>query len=125
VASKNIKIGQIIGSFEFRVEAGKIRELALAIGDPNPVYYNSNTAREKGYRDIIASPTFGFAMNFWGGADFDLLVRALELNPLRILHGEQEFQYLGEINPGDLVQCCTTVSSIEEKKSCQAGYPCN
>lgn len=34
------------------VERGKIKELALAIGDKNPIYVDAVAARLAGYRDI-------------------------------------------------------------------------
>lgn len=117
MSGKNVKVGQEIASFEFNVEKGKIRELALAIGDDNLLYLDVNAAREVGYRDIIAPPTFGFIMGFWAGADFDVLVRSLEMNPLKVLHGEQEFLYFDEINPGEVLSACCKIRSFEEKKS--------
>ena len=117
MSGKNVEIGQEIADFEFDVEKGKLREVALAIGDLNPIYLDGNAAREMGYRDIIAPPTFGVIIGLWGGADFEVLVRVLEMNPLKVLHGEQEFLYYGEINPGDVLSGCTKLTGFEEKKS--------
>lgn len=114
---KNLQVGQEIASFKFAVEKGKLREVALAVGDINPIYLDSNAAREMGYRDIIAQPTFGFMMGLWGGADFDVLVRELALNPIKVLHGEQEFLYYDEINSGEVLSARCKLKNYEEKKS--------
>ena len=92
------KIGVELESYTFTVEAGKIKELALAIGDLRPEYL----AGEK------LPPTFPTVIDFWGGgkSTSDLL----GLNVKKVLHGEQEYEYLGEIKPGDVV----TVKGIVE-----------
>jgi acyl dehydratase len=33
-----------------------------------------------------------------------------------VLHGEQEYQYFGEINQGDEITACTVIAGYEEKK---------
>ena len=38
-------IGLELPSYTYTVERGKIREFALAIGDPNPIYYDEEAAR--------------------------------------------------------------------------------
>jgi hypothetical protein len=43
---------------KFPVEAGHIMMFARSIGDANEIYYNSDYASKKGYKDVIAPPTF-------------------------------------------------------------------
>ncbi|HBW35139.1 MaoC family dehydratase N-terminal domain-containing protein [Desulfosporosinus sp. BICA1-9] len=117
MSNKNLKVGQEVASFEFTIEKGKLREVALAIGDLNPIYLDSDAAKEIGYQDVVAQPTFGFIMGLWGGADFDVLVRELDMNPIKVLHGEQEFLYYDEINPGEVLSAHCKLKNLEEKKS--------
>lgn len=42
----------------YEVSRLKIMEYAQAIGDPNPVYRDLDAARQAGYPDVIAPPTF-------------------------------------------------------------------
>ena len=56
------KIGYSFPPFTIEVERGKIRELALAIGDDNPVYQSQEAAQAAGYPDVPLSPT---APLFW------------------------------------------------------------
>lgn len=102
--------------FTFTVERGKIKELALAIGDLNPIYYDVEEAKKEGYRDIPVPPTFGTVMDFWGGLDFDTLVQTLNLNPLKVLHGEQEYQYEDIVYAGDVITVQAKVIKLLEKK---------
>ena len=53
------KIGQRFPPFPVRVEQVKIRELALAIGDNNPIYQTTEAAQAAGYPAIPLPPTFG------------------------------------------------------------------
>ena len=40
------------------VERGAIRRFADAVGDPNPLYRDPDAARDAGYADVIAPPTY-------------------------------------------------------------------
>ncbi len=102
-------------AFSYTVERGKIREFALAIGDDNPVYYDVEAAQAQGYRDIPIPPTFATAIDMWAGADFEMLVERLQLQALKVLHGEQSYRYLEEICAGDVLQGETRVISAKEK----------
>ncbi|MFJ8259314.1 MaoC family dehydratase N-terminal domain-containing protein [Peribacillus asahii] len=93
------KIGMKLETYTFKVEKGKIKELALAIGDLREEYLNGE----------VILPTFPTVIDFWGGgaSTSDLL----GLNVKKVLHGEQEYEYLGEIKPGDEI----TVTGVVEK----------
>jgi acyl dehydratase len=84
-------------TFDYTIERGKIREFAQAIGDPNPIYHDIERAKEEGFKDIPIPPTFPTVMEMWGGLDFDGLIRLLQLDPLRVLHGEQSYEYLQDV----------------------------
>jgi acyl dehydratase len=103
-------------SYTFVVERGKIKEFAQAIGDPNPVYTDKEYAVKQGYRDVIASPTFATVIDMWGGSDFEATCKALELNPVMVLHGEQEYEYFQEINPGDEITARSKVLNVTRKE---------
>jgi acyl dehydratase len=108
-------IGFDFPSFTFTVERGKIREFAMAIGDDNQIYVNQNAAVEAGFADVTIPPTFPTVIDFWGGADFFEMVQSLELNPLKVLHGEQEFEYHGEVYPGDELSVTCKVVDAKSK----------
>lgn len=99
------KVGMKFEPFTFKIEKGKIKEFALAIGDPNP-YYQTGEA---------IPPTFATVMEMWAGSDFIEIIKKLELNILKVLHGEQEFVYLGKIKIGDKLTGETKVTGAEKK----------
>lgn len=93
--------GKELSPYTFFIEKGKIKEFVQAVGDSNPVYVDKVFATKLGYKDVIAPPTFGTSIDFWGGPDFPELCRLLGLDPLQVLHGGQEYVYYREIYPGD------------------------
>ena len=108
-------VGTELSRYTFTVERGKIRELALAIGDDNPVYTDPEYARSLGYKDVIAPPTFGTCIDLWGGSDFMELCRKLQLNPVKVLHGGQDYQYSGVIYPGDVIEASSVLKKQIQK----------
>ncbi|WP_236694018.1 FAS1-like dehydratase domain-containing protein [Sporosarcina globispora] len=103
--------------FSFTIERGKIREFAMAIGDRNPIYYDVDIARKEGYRDIPIPPTFPTAIEMWGGLDFETLIELFGLDPLKVLHGGQEYRYMGELCAGDTVTAAPKLISSFEKRN--------
>ena len=93
------KIGMKLESYTFTVEKGKIKELALAIGDLKEEYLNGESLL----------PTFPTVIEFWGGQGSSSSVLGLDVK--KVLHGEQEYEYIGEIKPGDVI---TVYSVIED-----------
>ena len=103
------KIGYSFPPFTIEVERGKIRELAMAIGDDNPIYQSREAAQAAGYPDVPLFPTAPTLFTFWGNAKMVSQVASLGINVMRVLHGEEEYEYLAPINPGDILTGIMTV----------------
>lgn len=108
--------GREFPPYSFVVERGKIREFAQAIGDPNPLYVDRDYAAKEGYKDVIAPPTFGTCIDFWGGWGFFEFCQMLGLNPLMVLHGEQEYEYFKEIYPGDEITAYPKLARVFKRE---------
>ncbi len=74
--------------FTMVLEAGKIREFARATKSSNPAYDGGV------HGEPISPVTFLMASAFWQGPGASPLT-GVELNWERILHGEQEFRFVG------------------------------
>jgi acyl dehydratase len=109
------KIGLDLPVFEVDVERFQLRLFATAIGERRPEYLEVDAARSAGYRDLPAPPTFAFSIAMRPDDPFDLL-RLLELDVARVLHGEQSFEYLHPICAGDRVRVSRKVVDAYEKK---------
>ena len=116
VADKR-KIGLELPNYTFEVEGVKIREFVEAIGDANPIFIDKEAAISEGYRDTPCPPTFiTSAFQEFTGAYFKVF-EELSVQLGSVLHGEEEYEYLGEIYPGDTLTCKMRVESIAEKET--------
>src|SRR5437879_13566954 len=101
------KIGQSFPPFTIEVERGKIRELALAIGDENPIYPSREAVQAAGYDDVPLFPTAPTMFTFWGISKLAGQLVKLGVNVMGILHGEKEYAYLAAISAGAMLQGVT------------------
>lgn len=113
-------IGKKLPPIRYRVDASKIRELALAIGDDNPIFHDQAAAQAAGYPDIVAPLTFPTLFRFWGGsaagAETRSLLQQMGADVLRILHGEEEYEYFRLLHPGDAITGELEILGIERKE---------
>src|SRR5208337_3989324 len=110
------KIGKEYAAVQWEVERGKIRELARAIGDPDPIYVSKEAAIREGYKDSPASATFLTVPMMWSSS-MPVVITDLAINFAMLLHGEEEYEYYQEIYPGDVITASPKVAAIEEKTS--------
>jgi len=116
------KLGMEFSPYTFEVEKGKIAEFAMAISQKedkdqvNPLYVNREAAQKAGYKDIIAPPTFQACFPLWAGGGLMPVIQALGINLFRLLHGEEEYDYLGAIHPGDIMMGKSKVVDMYDKE---------
>ena len=111
------KIGIKLPTYRLNVERVKIHELMRAIGDNNPIYLDKSSAAAEGYPDTPCPPTYiTMAFQEFTGAYLNIL-EMLGVPLEHVLHGEEEYEYVGEIFPGDVLHCQMSCESIVEKKT--------
>jgi acyl dehydratase len=93
------------------VERGKIREFAKAVKDPRPEYRTD---------DAAAPPTFLMTLAHWIG-DLGQTRSAVKLDYRRLLHGEQEFEYVRPIRAGDVLTFRSRTKDVFEKAGKRGG----
>jgi acyl dehydratase len=108
------KVGKEYAAVTWEVERGKIREMAKAIGDTNPIYLDRDAAIREGYKDCPAPATFLTVPMMWSSS-MPGLINDLGINFLMVLHGEELYEYYQEIYPGDVITAIPKVAAIEEK----------
>jgi acyl dehydratase len=96
----------------YSVGREKIREFAESVGAHDGVHFDPVLARARGYRDVIAPPTFAvliaqkceaqFISDPEAGIDFS-----------RLVHGEQRFAHHRPITAGDEIVAVLTVDSVK------------
>jgi acyl dehydratase len=95
-----------------RVEHGKIAEFARAVKDDNPAYRDGPAPP--------APPTFLMTIAHWIG-DLGQTRRGVTLDYRRLLHGEQEFEYLRPIRAGDVLRFRSRTKDVFEKQGKRGG----
>lgn len=79
--------------FELPVTREAIQDFALAVGEDNAVFNDPEAARQAGFPDVVAPPTFTTRQIFEVPRDERESRLGANLNYARVLHGEQEFIY--------------------------------
>lgn len=109
-------IGHELPASVLPIERSRLQFFAKAIGETDPVYTDAAAARDAGYPDLPAPPTFLFAAELDSGAGF-ALIRDLQIPIARLLHGEQSFTYHRAACAGDTVTVRSSVTDIYDKKN--------
>ena len=109
-------IGKTGAPVTMHVERGKIREFAQAIKDDDPVYFDEAVAREGG--GIMPPITFLQTVSHW---DDGRGRPRLPFDLKRVLHGEQEFEFLAPIYVGDVLTAVSTIVDMYEKPGKRGG----
>lgn len=96
----------------YEVGREKIREFAEAVGDSNPAYLDPAAARALGHADVIAPPTFVFAITF-KAAEQVIQDPQLGLDYSRVVHGDQKFAYKRPVRAGDRLSVTSTIEGVK------------
>ncbi len=109
-------IGLALPASQLPIERSRLQYFAKAIGETDPVYCDAAAARDAGYADLPAPPTFLFAAELDSGA-VDRLLEQLEVPIAKLLHGEQGFSYHRPACVGDTVTVHSRIEDIYDKKN--------
>jgi len=105
-------IGQWGPEGRMSIEAGKIAEFARAVKDGNPAY-----TRPDG---TPAPPTFLMTLAHWMGSLGETR-QGIKLDYRRLLHGEQEFEYVRPIRAGDVLTFRSRTKDVLQKEGKRGG----
>ena len=98
------------------VEEGRLRFIAKAIGETNPIYTDIQVAKAEGHPSLPAPPTFVFMLEI-DAVDLMDLVKFFGTDLKKLLHGEQGFIYHSPVHAGDKITVRKKVVDIYEKKN--------
>lgn len=115
--------GKILAKFEFPVERGKIKEFALATGNPHPLYLDRKHAQDEGFPDVIMPVTFPVTFPFHSGMSDTVMdmMKMLGMNPRTSVHGEVELTHHRIIHAGETLNCEIKVEKIYSKEGKTGG----
>jgi acyl dehydratase len=110
-----VHLGRRYGPFTFAVGREHVRDFVAAVGGgvpghvfsapperAHPLTWDEDAARAGPHRGLVAPPGFAaaFALEPFARAISD---PALALDVLRLVHGEQELEFLEPVRPGDVL----------------------
>lgn len=98
------------------VDPWRIRFFAKAIGETNPIYFDTEAARIAGYKNIVAPPTFAFSLELEEPAGLFSMAAEIGADLRYVLHGEQSFHYHVPIVAGDTLTRTARLLNVEDKK---------
>ena len=107
------KIGHSFPPFPVAIERTKLRELALAIGDPNPIYQDRQGVEDS---DIPLLPTTATIFLFWENRHFIEQLAELGLDVKRLIHREESYEYLAALHIGETLTGVLTVLDGSTRK---------
>jgi acyl dehydratase len=108
-------IGYAFLPFTSVIEAGRVRLYCEAIGETDPIHLDATTARNAGYRDILAPLTFPTAVSM-DSPNPRRAIELLDIDLARVLHGEEQYDYFAPICVGDEITSASKIVDIYDKK---------
>ncbi|MFJ3804721.1 MaoC family dehydratase N-terminal domain-containing protein [Streptomyces sp. NPDC090088] len=109
------KVGMEMPGRRLLITRSRLRQFAKATGQTDPVYLDPQAAKSAGHRDLPVPPTFFFSVDLEAPDPLDYC-QLLGIDPNRILHGEQSFQYLHMAYAGDVLSTKSTVTDLYSRK---------
>jgi len=101
---------------EFTVDRDRVTQFADAIGDDTPIYRDAAAAKEAGYSEQVAPPTFVTVMQIMTSGQA-VLDQELGLDYSRVVHGEQAYEWQRPIVVGDVLKATPRIVDIYAKRS--------
>ena len=108
--------GKEYGEIAFTVDRDRVVQFADAIGDDNPIYRDAAAAKEAGFSEQVAPPTFLTVMQIMTSGQV-VLDPELGLDYSRVVHGEQEYEYRRPLVVGDVMKATPRIADIYAKRS--------
>ena len=90
----------------------KVREFARAVFATNPINVDPEAARDAGYDDVVAPPTFAVVVQERTLAQL-LAEPDTGIDYSRVVHGDQRFTSSRPIVAGDLLTATLTISGVK------------
>lgn len=107
ILSRNLKrfIGHEFDIYTYTIEQSKVNELVAVL--------NPNSTVERGNEYVPV--TFPTVIEFWGSPIS--IAKELQLDLKKVLHGEQEYEYIKEFAVGDEITVASAIENVYEKAS--------
>jgi acyl dehydratase len=109
-------IGMTFRPTQARVEPGRLRFFLETLGETNPVYCDDEAARAAGFAGRPIPPTYLFCLEMIDNDERFAILKALDVDIGRVLHGEQTFVYRAPVLVGDELTFRSRITDVRQKK---------
>ena len=92
--------GKTYQEVSFTVDRDRVLQFCDAIGEDNPIFRDPAAAKEAGYDEQLAPPTFLTVMQIMTSGQV-VMDEELGLNYMMVVHAEQEYEYRRPLKVGD------------------------
>jgi len=111
------RIGVESEPVRYEVDNTGCRQFARAAGYTDPVFYDQDYARSKGYRGILAPVGFlGHPMIVPGQSGRTPEAFRLEIPYKRVLNGGTDIEHFADVCAGDLLTAATKLTNLTERE---------
>lgn len=114
-------VGRDLGEVTFPVERSKLRELALALHDPDPVWHDPAAAAAAGFDGVPTPPSVTTLSAHWAAGGLVGHALGLGMDVGRLLHGEAAWTYEAPVRLGDELTARTVVAEATERQGRRGG----
>jgi acyl dehydratase len=106
--------GRTYQDLEFEVEADRVNQFAVAVGEDDPRFTDPDAAKAEGFPDQLAFPTFPTVLGIMVSAQV-VVDPELGMDYSRVVHGEQEFDWRRPIAVGDRFRASPNIADVFAK----------
>jgi acyl dehydratase len=103
--------GRTYPEVRYTVDRDRVVAFAEAIGEHGPLFRDPEAAREAGYPDQVAPPTFLTVLHFLAGAQV-VGDPELGLDYTRVVHGGQEYEWVRPVVVGDRLTARPRIADV-------------
>jgi acyl dehydratase len=108
--------GKEYGHVQLAVDRDHVIRFADAIGEDGDVFRDPEAARETGYDEQVAPPTFVTAMQIMVSGQV-VLDPDLGLDYSRVVHGEQEYEWARPVLVGEVLTAIPRIADVYARGS--------
>ncbi len=101
------------------VEKTGCRMFARSVGHTDPIFYDEEAAKARGYRSVVAPPGFFGTPIYNPGArqapEGEMGGRGFSIPYKRVLNGGTDYEYFDAVCAGDVIEARTKITGFQER----------
>ena len=100
----------------FDIEKQRVKFFSKATGQTDPVYFDEDAAKERGFPSLLAPPTFLTTVSHEQKNPYQYL-HDLSIDMKNVLHAGQSYKYHDLVFAGDQITMESNIKSMYDKKN--------